>query len=172
MARTATTASSAKKGAITCLAAAAATRSRGARAGTRFCGGGGRDDIEGDEGADWLYGGRGFDEIEGGEGRDRLYAGGGGAWLSGGADDDTLFGCTAAADVFSFDLVAFGDDRIVRFENGSDRIEIADYLDVESFRDIEVQQRGSATLLSFAEGTVELACFESRLIDASDFHFL
>ena len=144
----------------------------GGEGGDRICGGGGRDDIEGDEGADWLYGGRGFDEMEGGEGRDRLYAGAVGAWLSGGADDDTLFGCTAAADVFSFDLVPFGDDRIVHFENGSDRIEIADYTDVQSFRDIEVQQRGSVTLLSFAEGTVELACFDSRLIDASDFHFL
>ena len=60
----------------------------------------------------------------------------------------------------------------MHFENGSDHIEIADYLGVESFRDIEVLQRGSATLLSFAEGTVELAGFESRLIDASDFHFL
>jgi Ca2+-binding RTX toxin-like protein len=132
----------------------------------------GADRIFGEEGRDHLFGGLGRDEIEGGEGRDRLYAGGNGAWLSGGADDDTLFGCTAAADVFSFDLVAFGDDRIVRFQNGSDRIEIADYLGVESFGDIEVQQRGSATLLSFAEGTVELACFESKLIDASDFHFL
>lgn len=138
----------------------------------RIRGGGGRDDIEGNEGADRLCGGGGFDEIEGGEGRDRLHAGAGGAWLSGGADDDVLFGCTAAADVFGFDLVPFGDDRIVGFEDGTDRIEIAGYLDVEGFGDIEVKQHGSATLVSFAEGTVELACFDASLIDASDFHFL
>lgn len=138
----------------------------------RIHGGGGRDDIDGDEGSDWLHGGAGFDEIEGGAGRDRLYAGEDGARLSGGADDDTLFGQRAAADVFVFDLVPFGRDRIIGFENGSDRIEIADYLEVERFGDIEVRQRGSTTLLSFAEGHVELAGVNAELIDASDFHFL
>ena len=133
----------------------------------------GRDDIEGDEGDDRLHGGGGFDEIEGGEGRDRLYAGGGGAELSGGAGDDTLFGCDAAADVFSLrpGPVRRRPDR--RFENGSDRIEIADYTGGRGLRATSRwQQRGSATRLSFAEGSVELAGFDAKLIDASDFHFL
>ena len=143
-----------------------------AKAATRICGGAGRDDIEGDEGNDWLYGGGGFDEIEGGEGRDRLFAGRGGAELSGGADDDSLFGYAGAADVFKFDLIPFGHDRIVGFEDGRDRIEIAEYLEVEGFGDIEVSQRGSATRLSFAEGSVDLAGFDAKLIDGSDFDFL
>ena len=111
-------------------------------------------------------------EIEGGEGHDRLFAGRGGAELSGGGDDDCLFGCTAAADVFKFDLIPFGHDRIVGFENGRDRIEIPEYLEVEGLGDIEVSQRGSATRLSFAEGIIDLAGFDANLIDASDFHFL
>ena len=138
----------------------------------RILGGFGGDELEGDEGNDVLRGGSGFDEIEGGEGRDRLYAGRGGAEMSGGAGDDTLCGWDAAADVFVFDLIPFGADQIHRFENGSDRIEIAEYMEVEGFDDIDVERQGSSTLLSFAEGGVEIVNFDSKLIDASDFHFV
>lgn len=138
----------------------------------RIWGGKGKDEIDGGEGRDRLHGGKGFDDISGGEGNDRLSAGGGGARMSGGADDDRLIGQACAKDIFVFDLIPFGDDRIRRFENGTDRIEIATYIGVESFDDIEVTQKGSSTVLTFAEGTIEIAKFNAARIDASDFFFV
>ncbi|CAH2395619.1 calcium-binding protein [Mesorhizobium escarrei] len=135
-------------------------------------GGAGDDELAGGEGIDRLCGGDGFDEIKGGEGDDRLRAGGDGARMSGGADDDTLFGEAGADDVFVFDLIPFGSDLIRGFENGADRIEIATYTGVESFEDVAVTQDGHSTVLSFAEGTVEIANFDSALIKASDFFFV
>ncbi|MCV9962601.1 hypothetical protein OIU34_11895 [Pararhizobium sp. BT-229] len=138
----------------------------------RIWGGKGKDEIDGGEGRDRLYGGKGFDDIKGGEGNDWLWAGGGGARMYGGKGDDKLVGQACAKDIFVFDLIPFGDDRIRRFENGSDRIEIATYIGVESFDDIEVTQKGSSTVLTFAEGTVEIAKFNAARIDASDFFFV
>ncbi|WP_349437127.1 calcium-binding protein [Pararhizobium sp. A13] len=138
----------------------------------RIFGGKGKDEIDGGEGRDRLYGGKGFDEINGGDGNDWLWAGGGGARMSGGADDDTLIGQARAKDTFVFDLIPFGDDLIRRFENGRDHIEIAIYTGVESFDDIDVTQEGSSTVLTFAEGTVELTKFNATRIDASDFFFV
>ncbi len=135
-------------------------------------GGKGKDELHGDEGNDRLFGGKGFDDLKGGEGNDRLSAGGGGARMSGGADDDTLRGKAGAEDVFVFDLIPFGEDLIRRFENGTDLIEIATYTEVESFDDITVAQHGRSTVLAFAEGTVEIANFNSARIDASDFLFV
>ncbi|CAH2403025.1 hypothetical protein MES4922_300175 [Mesorhizobium ventifaucium] len=99
-------------------------------------------------------------------------AGGDGARMSGGADDDTFFGEAGAEDVFVFDLIPFGSDLIRGFENGADRIEIATYTGVESFEDVAVTQDGHSTVLSFAEGTVEIANFDSARINASDFFFV
>ncbi len=138
----------------------------------RIWGGKGKDEIDGGEGRDRLYGGKGFDDIKGGGGNDWLWAGGGGARMSGGAGDDRLVGQACIRDIFVFDLIPFGDDRIRRFENGTDRIEIATYTGVESFDDIEVTQKGSSTVLTFAEGTVEIAKFNAAQIDASDFFFV
>ena len=45
-------------------------------------------------------------------------------------------------------------------------------LEVDGFGDIEVDQQGRSTLLSFAEGTIELRQFDANLIDASDFVFV
>ncbi|MGI0526721.1 calcium-binding protein [Rhizobium giardinii] len=138
----------------------------------RIFGGKGKDEIDGGEGGDRLYGGEGFDDINGGDGNDWLWAGPGGARMSGGADDDTLIGQARAEDTFVFDLIPFGDDLIRRFENGRDHIEIAIYTGVESFDDIDVTQEGSSTVLTFAEGTVEIAKFNATSIDASDFFFV
>ncbi|RWM84150.1 MAG: hypothetical protein EOR84_33500 [Mesorhizobium sp.] len=138
----------------------------------RIQGGAGDDELAGGEGNDRLWGGDGFDEIKGGEGDDRLQAGGDGARMSGGAGDDTLFGEAGAEDVFVFDLIPFGSDLIRSFENGADRIEIATYTGVESFEDVAVTQDGRSTVLSFAEGTVEIANFDSARINASDFFFV
>ncbi|WP_198963525.1 calcium-binding protein [Sinorhizobium fredii] len=138
----------------------------------RLRGGAGDDELFGDEGNDRLWGGADFDELKGGEGDDRLWAGDDGARMSGGADDDILFGSAGAGDVFVFDLIPFGDDRICCFENGTDRIEIATYIGVDSFDDITVEQKGPSAVLEFAEGTVEIANFNASRIDASDFFFV
>ena len=168
----ATTRSPARKETTGCSAARATTRSTAARAATASGAARARTSSTGGEGRDRLHGGNGFDEIKGGEGNDWLWAGGGGARMSGGADDDTLIGEAGAKDVFVFDLIPFGDDLIRRFENGSDRIEIATYTGVESFDDIDVTQEGQSTVLTFAEGTVEIANFNATRIDASDFLFV
>lgn len=132
----------------------------------------GDDVLYGDEGNDHLFGGPGYDSLFGGEGDDRLVAKEDGARMSGGEGNDRLFGEIGAADTFVFDLIPFGNDRIKRFEDGTDLIEIATYLEVEEFADIDVAQAGSSTVLSFADGTVKLVGIDAALIDASDFVFV
>jgi Ca2+-binding RTX toxin-like protein len=138
----------------------------------RIFGGDGDDVLDGGEGNDRLFGGAGNDEMAGGEGDDRLYAGVDGARMSGGAGDDRLFGGDGAADTFVFDLIPFGRDVIHRFEDGVDLIEIAGYLEVSEFADIDVARVGGSTLLSFADGMVKLAGIDADLIDATDFVFV
>ncbi|MDH3668282.1 MAG: hypothetical protein OEN23_15245 [Paracoccaceae bacterium] len=135
-------------------------------------GGNDADEIDGDEGNDSLFGGAGFDEVDGGEGNDRMVAGADGALMIGGAGNDRMFGEAGAADVFFFDLIPFGHDRIYGFEDGTDLIQIATYIEVEAFGDIGVAQMGTATQLSFADGSVMLEDTDAALIDAADFAFV
>ena len=101
-------------------------------------GGAGNDTLRGEEGDDYLRGGPGDDLIGGGdqddflqgsEGADSLYGGGGQDRLWGGMGPDVLYG-GADADTFAFGWAAespggAGRDRIMDFERGLDRIDLA-----------------------------------------------
>jgi len=138
----------------------------------RLSGGAGDDLLEGDEGRDILQGGAGYDTMFGGEGNDRLWAGADGARMSGGAGNDLLHGEAGVPDTFVFDLVPFGFDVIMGFEDGTDRVEIATYTGVTGFADIEVGSEGGSALLSFAEGTVRIDGLDADLVTADDFVFV
>ncbi len=107
---------------------------RGGR-GADVLGGGADDDrVQGGRGRDVLYGEAladpsgeldpGSDVLEGGRGDDRLAGGGGGDTLAGGRGDDLLAG-DEGADVFVFDRRGFGQDRVVDFTPGEDRIDLS-----------------------------------------------
>lgn len=138
----------------------------------RLFGDAGDDELAGDEGNDTLRGGSGFDTLLGGEGNDELIAGRDGARMAGGSGNDRMTGESGAADTFVFDLIAFGNDVISGFEDGTDILEIATYTGVAGFGDIEVMQLGNSTALSFADGWVRIDGLDADLIDASDFAFV
>jgi Ca2+-binding RTX toxin-like protein len=156
----------------------------------RLFGGKGEDEIDGGDGNDWLFGGddddlldggEGNDSLNGGDGYDTLLGGGGndtliagddGARMAGGLGNDIMKGDWGSADTFVFDLIDFGDDRIERFEDGTDLIEIATYTGVSGFGDIEIEQHGRSTVLTFADGSVTLRDFDADQIDSFDFNFV
>jgi serralysin len=78
----------------------------------------GNDVLIGGAGADILIGGAGNDDLRGGDGHDLLMGGDGNDRLDGGNGNDVLIG-GAGADTFVFTR---GQDRIVDFEQGIDRI--------------------------------------------------
>lgn len=107
----------------------------------RVFGGPGEDTITGGNGRDMLFGGHDDDRIGGDAGRDLLHGGHGNDWLSGGFAADTLIGGAGAdtmeggqgadlhvggsgADVYLF-AGDFGNDRIVGFQAGHDKIVIS-----------------------------------------------
>ncbi|MDC0260709.1 hypothetical protein OAK65_01180 [Synechococcus sp. AH-551-N17] len=77
----------------------------------RLIGGGGNDQLKGNEGADWLQGLLGNDELIGGSGNDVLRGGSGDDWLTGGDGDDEISG-GAGADIIR---LSEGNDRIFGF---------------------------------------------------------
>lgn len=105
------------------------------------------DRVFGYQGRDILYGDNGADLVKGGFGNDIMYGGSGNDTLYGQTDDDILYGkdqndfLTGAKgfdtlkggrgnDIFSFDMYApfeqnvFGEDVIIDFGNGNDRIRL------------------------------------------------
>ncbi|MCG7519632.1 fasciclin domain-containing protein [Ruegeria sp. Ofav3-42] len=107
-------------------------------------GGGGRDVINtgrgddvalGGAGNDVIFGGRGKDILRGDEGEDTIFGGRGSDVVDGGADNDTLFG-GRGKDTFVFEN-GDGDDWIVDFKVGKDKIDLSGYEGISSFEDIE-----------------------------------
>ena len=84
-------------------------------------GGGGNDTLFGGRGNDELHGGDGNDTLQGGGGQDSLFGGDGRDRLMGGPGNDTLTG-GAGADAFVFGNRGLGDDLIMDFASGEDRI--------------------------------------------------
>ncbi|MCF3933715.1 hypothetical protein L1787_09845 [Acuticoccus sp. M5D2P5] len=88
----------------------------------RIFGGSGDDRLGGEAGRDFLSGGSGHDWIEGGAAHDTLKGGNGDDTLDGGPGADVLVGGRGAdTHIFQGD---FGNDRIVGFEPGKDKIVI------------------------------------------------
>jgi Ca2+-binding RTX toxin-like protein len=84
-------------------------------------GGGGNDTLIGGRGNDALHGDAGNDTLQGGAGQDLLYGGDGRDRLMGGPGNDTLTG-GAGADAFVFGSRGLGDDLIMDFASGQDRL--------------------------------------------------
>ncbi|WP_118138664.1 calcium-binding protein [Oceanicella sp. SM1341] len=136
-------------------------------------GGGGNDRLLGNNGDDWLYGGAGRDWLFGGEGNDLLFGGAGRDVLYGGAGDDRLAG-GGNADLFVFDTLDTGNDRIVDFN-----AEVGDVVAYEAgqftdFADLQdsMYQRGDNTVILDDHGNrLVLVGVEADTLTADSFSF-
>ncbi|MCC1492334.1 CARDB domain-containing protein [Cognatishimia sp. F0-27] len=129
----------------------------------------GNDTLDGQTGDDALYGGLGFDSMMGGDGSDSLYGANGFDTLMGGPGDDVLEGNAGndrldggpgndtitggiGADTIVFSAGS-GADRIIRFQNNIDRLE----LDAALFDEAQPQRADIANYQGFdADGNVVL----------------
>lgn len=108
----------------------------------------------------YLNGGTGNDEIYGGAGNDEIIGGAGGDYLSGGLGDDEFNG-GLGADKFVFDARNWGDDAIIDYEDGIDRILISQETGANSFSDLSISTQLSPTTSSGYQALV-------RYVDPSD----
>ncbi|MCP8941044.1 M10 family metallopeptidase C-terminal domain-containing protein [Alsobacter sp. SYSU M60028] len=103
----------------------------------------GDDVLDGGDGNDRLVGNDGIDSLIGGAGADSLFGGIGNDRLNGGAGDD-LLGGGLGKDVFEFQALGWGDDRILDFEDKTDRIYfsgLASGPGVHAFSDLTVTEQ-------------------------------
>lgn len=130
-------------------------------------GGNDNDALLGGNGSDRLYGDAGNDELLGDAGNDILYGGDGDDLLNGDAGSDRLYG-NAGIDTFVL-ASGMGLDSIYNFQDGADIIRLEKGL---TFRDLQIAQSGSSTLIKIASTGVTLASLvntNSALIGATDF---
>jgi VCBS repeat-containing protein len=92
----------------------------------------GEDTLSGANGGDWLLGLDGHDVLLGEAGNDQLWGGDGRDRLEGGRGDDRLVG-GAGPDLFVFGRLG-GDDVLVDYEIGIDRLRLEEGIDVRSAR--------------------------------------
>ena len=85
---------------------------------------GGDDLLAGGTCDDRLYGGKGNDTLEGGPGNDQLWGGPDNDMLDGGEGDDTFFIAAGG-----------GNDAILDFGNGEDKIDLTAFADIQSVED-------------------------------------
>ena len=140
--------------------------------GDRVEGGGGDDALFGEEGddslaggagGDWLFGGEGDDALDGGAGADRLFGGEGENVFTGGAGDDVF--------VIGPDS---GDERIVDFTDGEDRIDLSHMTGVAGFDDLRIATYATATTIDLTctgGGRIRLEDTQASDLDALDFVF-
>ena len=124
--------------------------------------GGGDDLLMGGAGDDRIYGGIGNDTLEGGPGNDQL---------RGGLDDDTLDG-GGGDDVFII-ATEGGNDTILDFGNGEDRIDLAAFTDIQSLEDLDIGQQETGAVIDLAShggGTVTLQ--DVDMADLMNAHFV
>lgn len=105
------------------------------------------DYINGGKGADTVYGGEGKDTLVGSAGDDYLDGGAGNDSLWGGAGEDTLFG-GKGNDIFVY-AEGEGDDTIVDYVNGLDKIVVTDYAG-----NITADSNGTDVYYNFSDGSV------------------
>jgi serralysin len=146
----------------------------------------GDDILFGNDGADRLYGNRGSDSLSGGNGDDRLLSGRGGDLLYGGSGSDLLtadkgsdllYGGAGSdvleggkgADLYVFHAGDTGTDTILKFEFGSDRIEIDGF--AGGFADLAFTDSRKGVSLEIGAGAVFVPRTISLQFEASDFVF-
>ncbi len=148
----------------------------GGTGGDTLTGGGGRDRLFGEDGEDSLLGGSGNDTLRGGKADDQLNGSsgdddiGGGAGkdrLTGGLGDDEMSG-GGARDFFVFNgRKDQGDDTITDFQNGKDRIEVANV----TFADISISGTTDAVITLDGLTSITLLGTDASLIGSEDFLF-
>ena len=129
----------------------------------------GDDTLNGELGKDILFGMEGNDTISGGEENDTLNGGAGDDILSGGAGIDRLSG-KAGADIFTLE-VGLGQDLIIDFQDGVDRLGLPEDLSFGQINIIDVPIY-SATMIQDDTSTEILAVLhgvEASLITEADF---
>jgi Ca2+-binding RTX toxin-like protein len=131
----------------------------------------GNDLFRGRHGTLWgdIHGGGGHDTISGGAGEQSIRGGGGNDRLAGDADDDFLQG-DAGSDRFVFARNG-GDDRVIDFTNGTDRLDLnAFHRSFSAFSSAASDAIGGMllNLTAFGGGTVFLAGFSKAQFDATD----
>ncbi|MBP6999933.1 choice-of-anchor Q domain-containing protein [Amaricoccus sp.] len=142
----------------------------------RLRGRGGDDLLIGRAGDDWILGDKGCDTICAGAGDDLVHGGKGRDRIDGGTGDDVLHG-GKGGDVFVFGA-GFGDDRILDFGNGPDRIDLRRLgITAASFADeVTISQDGADALVAVAgHGTIRtLGVYAGHGdgLDAGDFLLL
>ena len=131
-------------------------------------------------GDDFLYGWEGNDQLYGGSGDDQLYGGSGDDHLHGGAGNDVLYGEGTHDGPYASDTDAdtyhFGDgsgqDWIMGFGDGVDKINLANYSSINQFSDLNISQNGSNAVIGLHNGdTITINNFSASDLDASDFVF-
>jgi len=138
----------------------------------RLFGWSGNDTLRGDEGHDRIFGGNGADIVDGGTGNDRLLGGKGNDTLDGGAGNDTMFG-GRGSDTFVYEN-GHGDDWVIGFRSGQDKIDLSGYEGVTGFDDIEhnISTRFFRTEIEFDDGgSLNLTGFGARHLTEDDFLF-
>ena len=152
-------------------------------------GGGGDDSLTGGAGRDRLGGGADDDSLRGYGGRDRLFGGTGDDTLlgdgrkdrlKGGAGDDLIDGGKApdllwggpGRDVFIFHG-RHGDDRVLDFEPGTDRIDLSELgrRGADRLGDLLIADHGADLLIDTGAGTILLHDLAPADLSADDFLF-
>ena len=142
-------------------------------------GGKGHDLLRGNSGDDELRGGKGHDFLTGRNGDDILRGGKGDDFLSGGLGNDTLRG-GKGADRFSFYEEGYykywgfkdgGDDTILDFEDGTDRICFYSMDGELGFDDLEIWQSDSGAAITWSLGTITLEGIQVSQLTEADFEF-
>ncbi len=125
-----------------------------------FIGGGGTDNVTGNDADNMLFGGAGDDRLDGGAGDDILIGGIGADTLTGGGGSDT----------FRYTSGTFGADTIADFEDGSDVIDLGGT--GLQFTDLAISNRALDKIIDAGSGnTITLTGQAGAVIDATDFSF-
>lgn len=96
--------------------------------------GAGNDVAIGGAGKDWIFAGRGDDVVLGEAGQDRLFGGRGDDVINGGSGNDWMSG-GLGNDSFVFSNGS-GQDKIIGFQSGEDKIDLTGYAGITGFADI------------------------------------
>ena len=160
----------------------------------KLYGGKGRDTLTGNDGDDEIYGGEGIDVLSGGHGDDLLKGGPGADYLDielevvdrersndfeihfkterSDYGDDQMEG-GAGNDYFYF-YPEGGNDDILDFGNGEDRIVLRAFEDIRSIDDLTLQQQGGSLLIDLTAqggGTITLQDYNQEDISGEHFVF-
>jgi Ca2+-binding RTX toxin-like protein len=142
-------------------------------AGDTMTGGAGRANFSGFGGNDTLTGGNNIDALQGNAGNDSLDGLGGVDSLDGGAGNDTLRG-GSGKDIFVYSAAGFGQDVIVDFEDGLDRLKVHSSI-ASNISAFNITGNGSTnvvlTQIASPTNTITLQSASAITITAADFLF-